>query len=163
MPAAEFLNPFWRDVWTVFGTVGVAATLVGLCLTWVQLRKTQTSTRAAADAARRSRDAYDRLMLALAHRATSEAKLLVTQEQWLAASLKAADLADLLSQLSEQDEELRRLSGRMRGMSHSFARIAQRTLTFQGLRTKWPEDLAAVETRLTQTLNTLGIPREDSA
>ena len=145
MPVAEFLNPFWRDVWTVFGAVGVAATLFALALTWRQLRKTQTSAQAAADAARRSREAYDRLMLSLAHRAASEAKLLVATEQWLAASLKAADLADLLSQLSEQDDELRELSANMRDSSHSLARVAQGTIKFRGFQTVWPKHLAAVE------------------
>ena len=154
MPTDAFLNRFWRDLWTVVGVAGVAATLAGLCLTWRQLRKTQTAAQAAADAARRSRDAYDRLLLALAHRATSEVKLLVTQEKWLAASLKAADLADLLAQLSAQDEEVARLSFAMREAGHHFARIEQGTITFHGLRTTWPRDLGAVEVLLTAGLRT---------
>ncbi len=153
-----FLNPFWRDVWAVVGVAGVAATLIGLWLTWRQLRKTQTAASAAAEAALRSRDAYDRLLLALAHRATSEAKLLVIQEMWLAASIKAADLADLLSQLSVQDEEIVRLSSHMRKAGHSFARIEQGTLTYHGLKVSWPRDLSAVEAVLTRGLRTPATP-----
>ena len=152
MPPAGFLNAFWRDLWTVVGVAGVAATLVGLWLTWRQLRTTQSAAAAAAAEARRSREAYDRLLLALAHRATSEAKLLVTQEKWLAASLKAADLADLLAQLSAQDAEVAKLSASMRDAGHSFARIEQGTMKFHSLRRKWPTDLAAVEACLTHSL-----------
>jgi hypothetical protein len=156
--ADPFLNPFWRDVWAVVGGAGVLATLIGLWLTWRQLRKTQTAASAAADAALQSRQAYDRLLLALAHRATSEAKLTVVQRNWVAASLKATDLADLLSQLSEQDEELLGLSAAMREAGHVFARIEQGTISFHGLRKKWPNDLAAVEARLTRDLRTPNSP-----
>ena len=162
MPPAGFLNAFWRDFWAVVGVVGVAATLVGLWLTWRQLRTTQTAAAAAAAEARRSREAYDRLLLALAHRATSEAKLLVTQEKWLAASLKAADLADLLAQLSIQNEEVARLSFAMREAGHHFARIEQGTITFHGLRTTWPRDLGAVEVLLTAGLRTPPPPSDSS-
>ena len=46
-----FLTDFWRDVWTVFGVAGTAATLVGLWVAVVQIRRTATAAEAARVAA----------------------------------------------------------------------------------------------------------------
>ena len=159
--AAGFLDAYWRDVWTVVGVAGVGLTLLGLVaglvslwLAWRQVRGVVTAAEAAADAARRSRAAHDRLILSLAHRAEATAKVLVSAGRFEAAGLKCVDLADFLALTADPTPERREIETELRRTAEAFRRIAAEEIKYSRVvQAKWSRLCVRLGAELPAALN----------
>ncbi|MDX1968964.1 MAG: hypothetical protein SFV23_17445 [Planctomycetaceae bacterium] len=108
--ADSVLHPWMVDFATVFGVVGTIATLIGLALTWVQVRGAKKAAEAARDAAlataERARHEYVRFVISTCHRFVSEIKIYVQAEKYEAAAFRSADIAGQLILLRVANPEL---------------------------------------------------------
>ena len=98
-----FLPSFLIDVFTLFGVLGTAATLIGLWLTYEQLKRTTKVAEAARDAALlaevKDRQQFAGFVVGSCHRLVNEAKIFVDASRWELAAIRVADLADSFVQL----------------------------------------------------------------
>lgn len=151
--ATRFLSDASRDVFSIFGFVGVLFTIVALIVGIWQLRRTQSAAEAATHAAvkslRQSRDRYNRYLISQVSKYHKEARLFVTREEWALAAQRVDDVADLITQFSELDTEWGELSDRLRRFGDQFVRIAGGEITFsRSIKSNWRKAVAAVSKKI---------------
>ena len=156
-----FLNDFWRDIWTVFGVVGTVATLFGLWVAIVQIRRTATAAEAARAAAERAevehRRALTRFVVATSHGLIREITHYVERQSWELASVKINDLADQIAIFRRTTEasppELLRLVAEFRGWSVEFARLRAGEIQWsRRFRSSWSKSLLALASQIDRHL-----------
>ena len=152
-----FLNDFWRDIWTIFGVAGTIATLVGLWVAIVQIRRTATAAEAARAAAERAavehRRAMSQFVIGSAHRLVREVTIYVENQSWPLAAVKIIDLADQIAIFSRTADapgpELVQLAAEFRKWSFQFGRLEAGEIEWgKHYRQRWAKSLLAFSSQL---------------
>lgn len=153
------LDESWRDIVTLGG---FGLTILGLMVTFVQLRKTQSAAKAARVAAERalveSRSAYQKFTVALAHRFVHECKIHVENSAWEKAAIRLSDLTDQMNQLVSLDASWSEFAGELHGWSVTCNRLRLGELKRFPESQKWLELCSRVEAKLARLLGPFATP-----
>jgi len=151
---AGTMLPHWFDEFiSILSAIGFLLTAIGVAFAWVQLKRTQKSAEAAADAARNaaieSRSRYNKFTVNQSLRFISEIETYADIAQWKLAVLRLGDLSQAMNQTEPLTEDWNKLVESIDRMRNSFRRIEDgETKYTPNLKTKTRNLLKRVETAL---------------
>lgn len=154
--APGFLSDHQRDAISLFGALGTIATLVGLYIAYIQLKRVRNAAeraqQAANEAAENSRRQFSRYTISNAHRFMHEATIYVDASAWKLAAIRLDDLADQAAQvaqaLGQTDPEWEESVNDLRSWSAAFRRIDSGKKFAPSQRNKWDEFAPTMQKRI---------------
>lgn len=131
-----------HDLIAIVSVFGFALTVIGVWLTWYQMRKATSATQAASNAAvaalAESRGQYNRFLITQLHRLLSEARIYVDCKNWDAAAIRLGDIVELLLHVANTEPLWSESARNFQAMQLTFQRISQQELNFtKALASKW--------------------------
>ena len=156
-----FFRTFGADLFSVVGTVGVLATLVGLGLAIHQIRRSTTAPHAAIAALEESRRKYNHHIVNRASKMATQATAFVNGSKWTIASLRLSDIHDNLTEIAVNNAEWSELASRFQKMEVSFANLLDGTECSTNMKAKWIKLKTDLQTKINKFNSPFALPEQE--